>query len=157
MSDTIWLNSVKRGLHGVWSHPDPFEVLKEIDYETAGKKVDGVQMTIWQIMRHMQEWGWIMFNRIQGRPMKGPDEESNFFPKETAPASEDSWNANILSFVALGEETEKLLLSDFEPGQTIPEFDNLTFADALMILVTHNAYHTAQIVMILKSLGKWKS
>ena len=155
-NEAIWINSFKRGLHGVWSHPDPFEVLDGVDHELAGRRVEGMTHTIWQIMRHMMEWGWIMIRKIQGAPIKGPDEENNFFPQETAPADEDAWTAHCMAFTNLAQETEKLLDGDFDPKKTIPEFDNITVADALMILVTHNAYHAAQIVMLRKALGAWQ-
>ena len=152
----IWINSFKRGLRGVWSHPDPFEVLNGVDHELAGKRVEGMPHTIWQIMRHMMEWGWIMVRKIKDTPIKGPDEENNFFPKETAPADEDAWTAHRMALWNLAYETEKLLDGDFDPTKAIPEFDNITVADALMILVTHNAYHTAQIVMLRRMLGSWE-
>ena len=155
-NNKVWIESFKRGLRGVWSHPDPFEVVNGVDKELAGRKVDGAPLTIWQIMRHMIEWGWIMIRKIQGGSVKGPDEENNFFPREAEPASEDVWTAHRMALWNLAHETEKLLDSDFDPEKTIPEFDNITVADALMILVTHNAYHTAQIVMLRRMLGAWE-
>lgn len=153
--DENWKNSIKRGLRGAWSHPDPFEALEGVDTELAGKRVEGMPFTIWQIMRHMSEWGWIMINKIRGLPVKGLDEANNFFPQEDSPANEDTWNAHSMAFKNLAEETDKLL-DDFDPAKTIPEWDNITYADALMILVTHNSYHTAQIVAIRKMLGMWR-
>ena len=38
----------------------------------------------------------------------------------------------------------------------IPEWDNITAVDALMILTTHNAYHAGQVVLLRKMLGAWK-
>jgi uncharacterized damage-inducible protein DinB len=152
----VWINSFKRGLHGVWSHPDPFEVLDGVDFATAGKRVEGLPHTIWQISRHMIEWGWVMVNKIRGLPVKSYDKENNFFPVEDAPANKDVWSAHVMALKNLAVEASKLLDGDFDPGKTIPEFDNMTTADALMILITHNAYHAAQIVMLRRMLGAWK-
>lgn len=152
--ENVWRESLQRGLHGVWSHPDPFEVLNDVDFETAGKQVEGIKFTIWQIARHMSEWGWIMVKKVQNVQIKGPDEENNFFPTESAPPSEDAWIAIKMAWKALGEESEKLI-KEFDPAETHPEFDNMSSADALMVLLTHNSHHASQIVTLRKALGVW--
>ncbi|MDP8237790.1 MAG: DinB family protein [Candidatus Hatepunaea meridiana] len=155
MKDNIWINAYKRGLQGTWSHPDPFKVLDGVDAELAGKRVEGSPYTIWQVMRHTIEWGWIMVKKMQGVSVQSADDENNFFPKEDAPPSEDAWTAHRMALWHLANETNKLL-EDFDPDKTFPEWDNITAVDALMILTTHNAYHAGQVVLLRKMLGAWK-
>lgn len=153
--DELWKEAFTRGFRGVWSHPDPFEALDGVNFGDAGKRVPGVVHTIWQISRHMTEWGWILVKKLQGVEVKGVDEESNFFPPDDSPKDEDSWNAHKLALKALAAESGKLL-DDFDAERQFPDWDNITAADALMVLITHNAYHTAQIVAARKTLDIWK-
>ncbi|NQU06755.1 MAG: DinB family protein [Calditrichaeota bacterium] len=154
MNEDIWKDSFKRGLRGAWSHPDPFQVLDDVDMELAGKRVEGMPNTIWQIMCHMLGWGWVMVRQIQGKPADKFDDDSNFFPKEDGPPSEEEWTVQRAKLWHLANEIE-MMLKDFDPEKTFPDWDNITAVDALMVVVTHNSYHTAQIVMLRRMLGAW--
>ena len=154
MSD-IFIDSIRKGLHGAWSHPDPFTIFDEIDWETAGEQVEGKPHTIWQLMRHMNSWGWICVNKIKGVEVAGIPDENNYFPVEPDPASEDKWNANLMAWKSLAEEAGELL-ENFDPAKQILEWDNMTHADAMMVLITHNSYHSSQVVALRKALGVWK-
>ncbi|MCF7811558.1 DinB family protein [bacterium] len=154
MNQNIWLSAFKRGLRGAWSHPDPFGVLDTVDAEMAGKRVEGIPNTIWQIMCHILGWGWVMVRQIQEKPSPKFDDDSNFFPKEDGPASEEEWTEQRAKLWHLANEIE-MMMKDFDPTKTFPQWDNITAADALMVVVTHNSYHTAQIVMLRRLLGAW--
>lgn len=146
---------LKRSLHATWSHPDPFDIIRKTKYEVIGEKVEGLPFTIWQISRHMMEWAFLIVNRLNNKPMGSEHEESNFYPPELKPELETNWNAHQKAWDMLEVEVHKLL-DTIDPNERIPEWDNSTFHDALMILLSHNSYHTAQIVMMRRLLGDWK-
>ena len=143
-----------RGIRGAWSHPDPIEVIDDVDFETAGRCVEGFPFSIWQVSRHMIEWGWVLVNKLKGQPVQPHDPENNYFPVESAPPDADAWRAHRQALHELADQTAKLL-KDVDSQARHPEFDNISTADLLMVLITHNSYHTAQIVMLRRMLGVW--
>lgn len=145
-----------RGLRGTWSHPDPVAVIEEVDYINAGKHVEGFSHSIWQITRHILGWGWQMLNKLKSTPVGADADESNFFPREPAPESEDTWKANQKALKDLIDETSRLL-SGLDPEKRFPEWDNISAADVLMILATHNSYHVSKIVELRKALSIWQT
>ncbi len=143
-----------RGLHGMWSHPDPLDVIDKVDFETVGMKVEGYPLTIWQISRHMMEWGWMIFNKLRKVELPYEADQKNFFPAETSSSTAAVWQAHKNAFRELILQCEDFIPT-MDPNATYPEWDDSTATDLLMILISHNSYHTAQIVAILKMLGKW--
>ena len=54
-----------------------------------------------------------------------------------------------------GQVAEPHLLKGFDPETRIFDWDKITAA--LMILLGHNSYHVAQLVMMQRLLGVWES
>ena len=83
------------------------------------------------------------------------DDENNYYPTEESPANAKQRNEHRRDLKKMGEEV-KQLLTDLAPEKRFGEWDNVTAVDMLMILISHNSYHTAQIVALRKALGVWK-
>jgi len=80
------------------------------------------------------------------------DDENNYYPTEESPANAKQWNEHRRDLKKMGEEV-KQLLTDLAPEKRFGEWDNITAVDMLMILISHNSYHTAQIVALRKAGG----
>ncbi len=153
--ESNFAESLARSFRGFQSHPDPVDVFTAIDYETSGSKVEGQPFTIWQISRHLMEWGWLILNKLKNIESKFEADENNFFPAEPSPKSEALWDAHKKAFQALSEEFAAVL-KDLDPNQIYPEWDNSTAFELANIFLTHSSYHIGQIVLMLKIMGKWK-
>jgi uncharacterized damage-inducible protein DinB len=152
--EDIWRQAFLKGLQGKWSYPNPFEVLDGIDVETAGKRVEGMPHTIWQIAWHMSQWAWVILKKFQGIEVKQETPWNNFFLEDPAPPSKDVWNKLNQDWKNYPKELDASL-SKFKPEITFPEWDNIDAAHLLMVIITHTSYHTAQIVALRRMLGKW--
>jgi len=153
--DEIWRQAFLKGLRGSFSHPNPFDVLDGIEVETAGKQVEGMPHSIWQIAWHTSQWAWVIVKRFQGVEVKHETPWNNFFLEESAPPSKEAWQELIQEWKTLPKEVDKIL-QDFKPEITFPEWDNIDAAHLLMVLITHTSYHTAQIMALRRLLGKWE-
>lgn len=152
--DQIWVEAISGGMHGAWSHPDTLDVLEDVDHIMAGRMVDGLPFSIWQLTRHMVEWGWIMLNSMKGQDTKSPQpDDNNFFPVESAPPDAESWNSHKMAFDELSKEAAKVA-REIDPTIRFPQYDNISVADSMMVLISHNSYHTGQIVMIKRLLDR---
>ena len=152
--DKVWVGAIDRGMHGTWSHPDLIDLLEDVDFKLAGRTVDGLPHSIWQLTRHIIEWGWVMVNSLKGQQTKSPQEEdNNFFPSDPTPSDADTWNSHKMALEELISEMVKVA-EKLDPTITFPEYDNISGANVMIILLSHNSYHTAQIVQIKRLLDK---
>jgi hypothetical protein len=122
--DDIWSDAFLKGIRGLFSHPDPFEVLDGLDWQTAGKRVPGMPHTIWQISRHIAGWGWAGVKKLQGEKVGDYTTENNFFPFEEAPPSREVWQEHLLTLKNLPRELEAAL-GVMNPESRIPEWHNI--------------------------------
>jgi len=152
----IWQDALNKGLHGVFSHPDPTTVLDDVDWETAGKRVSGMPHTLWQIARHIEAWAWAGIRKLQGAEFSDSRLGENYFPAEDAPPSREEWETYKLALKQLPEELAKVA-GEINPAQRFPEWYDITAAQVVMVVLTHTSYHTAQIVALRRLLGVWKS
>ena len=155
MIDRNWLEAINKGLHGVFSHPDPTGVLDDVDAQTAGKRVPGLPHTIWQLARHMEAWAWAGIRKVQGQEFTDPRLGRNYFPTEDAPPSEEEWEAHKAALKRLPEELAKVA-GELDAAQTFPDWYDISAAQVVMVVLTHTSYHTAQIVALKRLLGVWK-
>ncbi len=147
------VTSFKRGLRGMWSHPDPVKVIDKIDFESAGASMPGYPHSIWQILRHMYGWCWLSIDWLRADDNFPNPDKDNYFFAEKAPADEKAWKSAQKEIHDIYDA-----LKDILPGIDMEKkYENLndnTAGDMLMIMTTHTSYHMAQINMILKANGK---
>lgn len=151
----LWQDAFNKGLRGYWSHPDPIEVLDGINHETAGSRVKDIPYTIWQISKHMEDWAWALLKKAQGLPLPMQTQWNNYYPEEDAP-TEIQWKGHLMALEALPSELEKTL-GAFDEEIVAEEWDSVPAPHMLIILLTHTAYHTAQIITLRRLLGKWET
>jgi len=150
--EQYWKDAIFKGLTGVWSFPNPATVLDGVEFDYAGKNAAGLPHTIWQIANHLIEWADAALNEIKNLPVKD-FKDTNYFPVESAPANIKDWETLQTRFKELPDKTKAVLESMDETGATSW---GLTNTHALLILITHTAYHTAQIVTLQRLLRIYK-
>lgn len=152
--DKLTSDAFHCGLRGMWSHPDPLDVIESIDFETVGAEVEGYPLTIWQLSRHLMEWGWLILNKLKDVRHPFDTDENNFFPIETAPPSPEVWAANKKAFNQFILQCQEYF-PRLDPTVTYEEWDNTNALELVITLITHTSYHIGQIVALLKLQGKW--
>ena len=143
-------------IHGDFIFPDPWNAIKDLDYETAGKTIHGLPNSIYQIVHHFVAWARWGLHGAKGMPFirTTTDEEGNFFPADESP-TEEQWEQTKLSV--------KTLIADFEAAlagidHTVNHHDWQDFNNgrAIIFIVAHTSYHVAPVIMLQRLLGVWK-
>ncbi len=150
--DQYFTKAFTQSIHGDFISPDILEIVKPIDFVLAGSQVDGLPNTIYQIVHHLVSWGTWGLKGATGNPFirSQGDQEMNFFPADESP-TEAQWTAVKSSLVKMIQEFETAL-----PGidHTADHSDWKSFNNgrAALFVVAHTAYHTAQVVTMLRLL-----
>lgn len=143
---------------GLWyGGPSTIGSLKGVNYKQALWKPDKKRHSIWELTLHIAYWNYAVRNKlIEGEPAKFPRSPSNW-SKIDLKAGEKEWNEdkkllstehNLLVETIRKFDSKKL-------DERVPKSSKWSYADLLMGVLTHNIYHTGQIIL-LKRLYKSK-
>ena len=128
----------------------------DIPFSLLGERPANVPYSTWQLAEHIRiaQWDLLEFSRnAKHVSPKWPDE---YWPKETAPQSEDAWKecikqikADRKSFTDLVKNSGDDLYQPFDYG------DGQSLLKEAMVLADHNSYHAGEIVIIRRLLNAW--
>ncbi len=138
---------------GLWyGGPTVVGSLRGITAKQALWKPAKKRHSIWELALHISYWNYAIRNKlIDGESGKFPRTPSNW-SKVADNAGEKEWKVDK----KLVAEEHKLLLEairNFNPkklDKRVPKSIKWTYADLLMGAVTHNIYHTGQIILLKK-------
>ena len=153
---SILVTELKKLLNGGGAHVGFKDAVANLPFNLLGEKPYNLPYSIWQLVEHIRiaQWDMLEFSKDGShRSPKWPDE---YWPKELAPKDEETWNntlkeidADLKEFMALLDSSDLYVPILHGDGQSI-------LREALQI-ADHNAYHIAEIVVIRRLLGAWKS
>ncbi|MFN3821276.1 MAG: DinB family protein [bacterium] len=134
----------------------PEKVVEGLDWESAGRRVDGHPHSIYQILRHMLSWAWWALEGMRGGEFQRTkaEEEGNFFPPDPKPASPQAWEETVRSFQAFLKEAKEFLPTS-DPKGRHSDWEDSSVASTWVMIVAHNAYHLGAIVTLRRILGLW--
>ena len=153
---SILVTELKKLLNGGGAHVGFKDAVANLPFNLLGEKPYNLPYSIWQLVEHIKiaQWDMLEFSKDGShRSPKWPDE---YWPKELAPKDEHAWNNTLKQIDAdLNEFIALLGSSDlYEP---IPHGDGQSVLREALQIADHNAYHVAEIVVIRRLLGAWKS
>jgi len=153
---SILVTELKKLLNGGGAHVGFKDAVATLPFNLLGEKPYNLPYSIWQLVEHIRiaQWDMLEFSKDGShRSPKWPDE---YWPKELAPKDEETWNntlkeidADLKEFMALLDSSDLYVPILHGDGQSV-------LREALQI-ADHNAYHVAEIVVIRRLLGAWKS
>lgn len=150
-------NQLVKHLQGGEAFTPSDRILAGINPENAGKEVEGLPYTLWQIMEHLRIalWDILEFSRDPG--YQSPQWPEGYWPEEKSPADMTSID-NCREAIASGLEGMVQMVKDesndlFTP---FPHGDGQNLFREALLVVEHNAYHLGQIVLIRRMLGDWE-
>ena len=134
------------------------ELLQGLNVEEAGKQVQSLPYTIWQLLEHLRITQYDILDFCRNPNYREPEWPDDYWPNEEAPADQKALdhtlqaiNQDLDAMVQLVQDTEQDL---FAP---IPHGNGQTLLREAMLVAEHNAYHLGQIVVLRRLHGKLTS
>ena len=153
--DKILVNELTKLLLGGNAHVPLTDALKGLKPELRGVKPDNMPYSIWQLVEHIRIAQWDMLQFCKDEEHKSPKWPDDYWPKESAPKSDDIWEGSLAQISSdLDEFIELLEHSDLY--QQLPHGSGQSILLEALQLADHNAYHTGEIVAARRILGNWK-
>ncbi|MBB5621853.1 putative damage-inducible protein DinB [Pedobacter cryoconitis] len=137
------------------AHVSVKDAIADIPFELLGERPYGLPYSIWQLVEHIRIAQWDMLEFSKDGNHKSPKWPDEYWPKENAPADKNSWDKTVKqidddlkAFIELVEQRDL-----YEP---IPHGSGQNILREALQIADHNAYHTAEIIVIRRLLGIWK-
>jgi hypothetical protein len=143
-------------LQGGNAHVGLKDALKGLPADMRGVQPNDLPYSIWQIVEHIRIAQWDMLEFSKDGRHKSPKWPDDYWPKEAAPANDAAWRKSIKQ-IENDQEEFKNLLKKAEIYKAIPHGSGQTILREALQIADHNAYHIAEIVVIRRLLGAWKS
>ncbi|MDN3588787.1 DinB family protein [Pedobacter aquatilis] len=155
-SRDLLIAELKKLLDGGTAHAGLKDAVADIPFELLGQKPHGLPYSIWQLTDHIRiaQWDMLEFSKDGNHVSpKWPDE---YWAKDAAPRSQAEWD-DCLKQIRHDLEAFIELLESKDLFERIPHGSGQTILREALQIADHNAYHTAEIVVIRRLLGIWRS
>ncbi|WP_316832104.1 DinB family protein [Pedobacter aquatilis] len=155
-SKDILIAELEKLLNGGSAHAGFKDAIAGLPFELLGERPYGLPYSIWQLTEHIRIAQWDMLEFSKDAKHQSPKWPDDYWPKETAPENEAKWQACLEQLEANLKEFIQLVKTDdlFKP---IPHGSGQSLLREALQLADHNAYHIAEIIVIRRLLGAWKS
>ena len=152
----ILVTELEKLLNGGNAHAGLKDALADLPENLRGVKPDKLPYSIWQLAEHIRIAQWDMLEFCKDSSHQSPKWPDDYWPKEAAPADDRAWNETVKQINADLEEFIGLLHKKDLYGP-LPHGDGQTVLREALQMADHTAYHIAEIVVIRRLLGAWKS
>ncbi len=131
--------------------------VKGLSAADAAWKPDGVDNSIWGIVRHLNFYNERFLRKFKGETVEELEiENSETFAGE-ASVSEEAWQAEIERFdrVMSGWRSAFEAADEAKFEEMYNEKDQTNWAEVVGLMNSHHAHHGGQIVVLRKLQGSW--
>ncbi len=134
------------------------ELLEGITVQEAGKKVENLPYTIWQLLEHLRFAQYDILDFCRNSEYQAPEWPNDYWPKATAPKDEAELE-NVQKAIASDLEAMVQLIQDKENNlfEAIPHGSGQTLLREAMLIAEHSAYHLGEIVVMRRLLNSLKN
>jgi len=138
------------------AHADFDKAVKDFPPELRGRTLKGLPYSAWQLLEHLRiaQHDILDFStNPKYAEMKWPDD---YWPKEAAPPDAAAWDKSVAAFRRDRAKLKKMAADPkLNLAKKIPHGGGQTYGREILLVLDHNAYHVAELVMLRRLLGAW--
>lgn len=131
------------------------KVLDEMPFDKIGIITDGLPYSFYQLFAHIRIAQLDILEYCTRDDYKAQNWPDDYWPDESAPASQEVWNELTESYFSERQEFCDLILSPetdlMEPFKSNKDHNLLRQAE---LIIEHTAYHTGQLYVIFRLLNE---
>lgn len=142
-------------INGMSFMPLP-EILKKIDFDKLGVRPEELPYSFYEVFYHIYFAQKDIIKFIIDEQYENPDWPDKYWPKERKPKDEQTWEALKKEYAEDCARVKTLLCSKkynlLEPVKNATASEQNLLREVLLIL-THTAYHSGQLLLIVRLLN----
>jgi hypothetical protein len=131
--------------------------VKGIGPAFRGVVPDGLPYSAWQLLEHLRLTQRDILDFCRNPAYVEPSPE-DYWPPSAVPPTEAAWAESVAGFRRDRDALQHLAAdAAVDLFQRIPHGAGQTYLRELLLVADHNAYHVAQLVVVRRCLGIWKT
>ena len=131
------------------------KMLEEVKFEQVGKRPEGLPYSFYEIFYHITYAQEDILNFCVSENYKNPNWPNDYWPQNQQPKSKSDWeelqkkyNENLNSLISFLQYETSVLDKPVKNGK-----ENHTLIRELLLVIEHTAYHTGQLLIVLRLLN----
>ena len=152
----ILIDELIKLLEGGGAHATLKDALAGIPADMRGVKPNNLPYSIWLMAEHVRIAQWDMMEFSKDGNHQSPRWPDDYWPKESSPADDDAWD-NTVQQINQDRDEFIALLKSKDIYADIPHGTGQSILREALQMADHTSYHTAEIVLLRRLLGIWKS
>ena len=130
------------------------ELIKLIPYEQLGVRPDKLPYSFYEIFYHLWFTQKDILKYCEETSYTAPKWPQDYWPLQSAPENPEAWTRLKMAFFEDREKLGQILGSnDRDLNAPVPSNKDHSLFREIMLVVEHSAYHTGQLLIILRLLG----
>jgi hypothetical protein len=121
-----------------------------------GRRVEGLPHSAWEVLEHLRiaQHDILDFSRNpKYREMKWPED---YWPPSPEPPNDEAWDRSVAAFRRDRAAMKRLATNTkIRLDKRIPHGTGQTYLREILLVIDHNAYHVAELVLLRRLLGAW--
>lgn len=128
------------------------EILGRISFEKTGERPKELPYSFYELFYHMYATQKDILDYCLQKNYTEKEWPGEYWPKQKQPKDSEEWKALKKAFF---EDQQKLieLMETSELNDTVPSNPKHSFFREMLLVIEHNAYHSGQLLIILRHLG----
>lgn len=152
----ILIKELIKLLDGGGAHAKLKDALANIPADKRGAKPNGLPYSIWQLAEHIRIAQWDMLRFCEDGSHQSPQWPDGYWPEASSPADDAAWEKTIQQ-IDTDRDEFKALIKSGDIYATIAHGTGQSILREAFQIADHTAYHTAEIILLRRLLGIWKS
>ena len=138
------------------AHADFDKAIDGLAPALRGRRVNGLPHSAWEIVEHLRiaQHDILDFSRNPNYAERAwPDE---YWPETPEPPTAEAWDESVSAFRRDRDALKQLTMdSTIDLTDRIPHGSGQTYLREVLLVLDHNAYHVAELVVLRRLLGAW--
>jgi uncharacterized damage-inducible protein DinB len=151
-------DQLARSLDWGEAHADFDRAIAELAPELRGRRVNGLPHSAWEILEHLRIAQHDILDFARNPTYEEMAWPEDYWPATPEPPSAKAWDESVAAF-RRDRDAVKALASDARIDLTakVPRGTKAsqTYMRAVLLVIDHNAYHVAELVVLRRLLGAW--
>jgi hypothetical protein len=143
-------------LRGGNAHMTFNEVIDRFPMKDINRKAPNVPYSAWHLLEHMRIAQWDIVEFIRNPKHVSPEYPGGYRPRPDKQATTARWKKTARDFLADRTALEKMAADEktdlFGP---IPHAPDYTIFREVLVAADHNAYHLAEIAILMQVMDLW--
>ncbi|WP_339648205.1 DinB family protein [uncultured Salegentibacter sp.] len=133
------------------------DFIDKIPFEKLGEKPCNLPYSFYELFYHISYAQKDILEYTTSEAYKTSKWPDDYWPNESAPQSKEDWGKLKKDYFEDRERFKNFILdADIDLNLPVKNSDNHSLLREVMLVIEHTAYHTGQMLIILRLLGLYK-